>query len=63
AAEVYARVFHALLEQGVALAPSAFEIGFLSLAHTRRDIDRFAERLRNALTGLPVPSASSGDDR
>jgi glutamate-1-semialdehyde 2,1-aminomutase len=49
AAEVYARVFHSLLDQGIALAPSAFEIGFLSLAHTRRDIDRFADALRSAL--------------
>ena len=42
-AKVYARVFHSLLDQGIALAPSAFEIAFLSLAHTRRDIDRLAE--------------------
>ena len=54
AATVYARVFHSLLDQGIALAPSAFEIGFLSLAHTRRDIDRFAEGLRAALAALPV---------
>src|SRR5690606_24106372 len=45
----YAKIFHALLEQGVALAPSAFEIAFLSLAHTRADIDRLALALRNAL--------------
>jgi glutamate-1-semialdehyde 2,1-aminomutase len=49
AAETYARVSHSLLDQGVALAPSAFEIGFLSLAHTRRDIDRLGQCLRNAL--------------
>jgi len=49
AAKVYARVFHSLLDQGIALAPSAFEIAFLSLAHTRRDIDRLAEGLRAAL--------------
>jgi len=42
-------VFHSLLEQGVALAPSAFEIGFLSLAHTKRDVERLAEALRSAL--------------
>jgi glutamate-1-semialdehyde 2,1-aminomutase len=53
AATVYARVFHSLLEQGIALAPSAFEIAFLSLAHTRRDIDRLAEGLRVALATLP----------
>ncbi len=48
-AKIYARVFHSLLDQGIALAPSAFEIAFLSLAHTRRDIDRLAEGLRAAL--------------
>jgi glutamate-1-semialdehyde 2,1-aminomutase len=48
-AQVYARIFHSLLDQGIALAPSAFEIAFLSLAHTRRDIDRLAEGLRAAL--------------
>jgi glutamate-1-semialdehyde 2,1-aminomutase len=52
AAEVYARVFHSLLEQGVALAPSAFEIAFLSLAHTRRDIDRLADCLRRTVGAL-----------
>jgi glutamate-1-semialdehyde 2,1-aminomutase len=52
AAKVYAGIFHSLLEQGIALAPSAFEIAFLSLAHTRRDIDRLAEGLRAALATL-----------
>jgi len=49
AAAVYARIFHALLDQHVALAPSAFEIAFLSLAHTRRDVERLAGALRAAL--------------
>ena len=43
------RVFHALLDQGIALAPSAFEIAFLSLAHTRRDVERLADGLAAAL--------------
>jgi glutamate-1-semialdehyde 2,1-aminomutase len=51
-AQVYARIFHSLLDQGIALAPSAFEIAFLSLAHTRRDIDRLAEGLRAALASV-----------
>jgi len=52
AAKVYAKIFHSLLDQGIALAPSAFEIAFLSLAHTRRDIDRLAEGLRAALAAV-----------
>jgi glutamate-1-semialdehyde 2,1-aminomutase len=56
AANVYAGVFHSLLDQGIALAPSAFEIAFLSLAHTRRDIDRLAEGLRAALVTVEAES-------
>jgi glutamate-1-semialdehyde 2,1-aminomutase len=52
AADVYAGVFHSLLDQGVAMAPSAFEIAFLSLAHTRRDVDRLAMALRTALASI-----------
>ena len=36
----YARFFHAMLDRGVYLAPSQFEVGFLSLAHTEQDIEQ-----------------------
>jgi glutamate-1-semialdehyde 2,1-aminomutase len=35
----YARFFHAMLDRGVYLAPSQFEAGFVSLAHTDADVD------------------------
>lgn len=38
-AEPYARFFHACLERRVHLAPSAYEVGFLSAAHSDDDID------------------------
>jgi glutamate-1-semialdehyde 2,1-aminomutase len=50
ASAVYARVFHSLLAKGIALAPSAYEIGFLSLAHSRVDVDRLAAALGEALS-------------
>ncbi|GIT15299.1 MAG: hypothetical protein CM1200mP36_10550 [Gammaproteobacteria bacterium] len=34
---------------GYALAPSAYEVGFLSLAHTQSDIDRLADSLADVL--------------
>ena len=34
----FKRFFHALLERGVYIAPSAFEAGFMSAAHTDEDI-------------------------
>jgi glutamate-1-semialdehyde 2,1-aminomutase len=40
---IYPQVFHALLEQGVALAPGPYEAIFPSLAHTDADIDATVE--------------------
>ncbi|MFI4891346.1 MAG: glutamate-1-semialdehyde 2,1-aminomutase [Steroidobacterales bacterium] len=37
--ERFRRFFHHMLDAGVYFAPSAFEAGFLSAAHTRGDID------------------------
>ncbi|MEW6303007.1 MAG: glutamate-1-semialdehyde 2,1-aminomutase [Verrucomicrobiota bacterium] len=36
----FAKFFHGMLEGGVYLAPSQFEAGFLSTAHSEADIDR-----------------------
>jgi len=35
----YGKFFHTMLENGVYLAPSAFEAGFMSMAHSKEDID------------------------
>ncbi len=35
----FARFFHGMLDRGVYLAPSQFEAGFLSTAHTEADLD------------------------
>lgn len=40
----YAQFFHAMLDGGVYLAPSQFECGFLSLAHTQADVDATLEK-------------------
>jgi glutamate-1-semialdehyde 2,1-aminomutase len=45
----FARFFHALLDRGVYIAPSQFETGFLSAAHTREDVATTARALREAL--------------
>jgi glutamate-1-semialdehyde 2,1-aminomutase len=51
-ADRYGRFFHGLLDQGVFLAPSAFETMFPSLAHTDADIDRTLDAATNALASL-----------
>jgi glutamate-1-semialdehyde 2,1-aminomutase len=46
--EKYGQFFHAMLERGVYLAPSQFEAGFVSAAHTDETIDRTVEAAREA---------------
>lgn len=50
--ERYARFFHAMLERGVFLAPSAFESIFPSLAHTDADIDRTIDLAADAASAV-----------
>jgi len=40
---LYRPFFHAMLDQGVALAPGAYEILFVSLAHSEEDLSRTVE--------------------
>jgi len=47
--QLYARFFHAMLSEGVYLAPSQFEAAFVSLAHTDEVIDRTVEAARKAI--------------
>jgi len=41
--EKFNRFFHGMLNQGIYMAPSAFETGFVSSAHSDSDIDRTIE--------------------
>jgi glutamate-1-semialdehyde 2,1-aminomutase len=45
----YGRFFHAMLEEGVYLAPSQFEAAFIGVAHTDELLDRTIEAARRAL--------------
>jgi len=53
-ANAYAAFFHAMLDRGVYLAPSASEVGFLSLAHSSADIDDTIIAAQEALATLPT---------
>jgi glutamate-1-semialdehyde 2,1-aminomutase len=44
--------FHAMLKRGVYLAPSAFEAGFVSAAHTQNDIDQTVAMAREAFAEI-----------
>ena len=50
--ERFKRFFHLMLEEGVYLAPSAFEAGFMSVAHSEEDIDNTIDAARRVFAKL-----------
>jgi len=50
--ERFKKYFHGMLEEGVYLAPSQFEAGFLSTAHTAADIDQTVRAAAKVLRTL-----------
>jgi glutamate-1-semialdehyde 2,1-aminomutase len=50
--EAFKRFFHAMLDRGVYLAPSAFEAGFVSAAHGDTEIGDTIEAARGAFASL-----------
>lgn len=50
--EQFKRFFHGMLQRGIYLAPSPFEAGFISTAHTEADIDRTIEAAAETLKAL-----------
>ena len=53
--KLYARLFHALYDQGVYVAPSQFECNFVSAAHAERDVDAFLRAFDLALRPAGTP--------
>ena len=50
--ERFKRFFHGMLAEGIYLAPSAFEAGFMSAAHTSADIDATIAAAERVFAGL-----------
>ena len=48
----FAKFFHGMLEEGVYLAPSQFEAGFLSAAHSGEDIDKTVRAAAKVMKSL-----------
>ncbi len=56
--ERFNRWFHGMFARGFSLAPSPYEAGFLSAAHTPEHVDRFVEACRDSLREAYEGSAS-----
>ena len=50
--ERFKKFFHGMLAAGVYLAPSAFEAGFMSSAHSAGDIEQTLAAARKVFAGL-----------
>jgi glutamate-1-semialdehyde 2,1-aminomutase len=50
--KMFGRFFHGCLKRGVYFAPSQFETGFISAAHTSKDIERTGAVVRETLAEL-----------
>ncbi len=52
---MFRHYFLSMLEQGIYVAPSPYETGFISTAHTEADIDATLKAMANALRGISCP--------
>lgn len=50
--ENFAKLFHLLLDDGIYLAPSGFEVSFLSTAHSQSDFDRLCSAFERSLQNV-----------
>jgi glutamate-1-semialdehyde 2,1-aminomutase len=50
--ERFKKFFHGMLDEGIYLAPSQFEAGFISAAHTTKDIDKTVRAAAKAMKGF-----------
>ena len=58
--ERFKSFFHAMLAAGVYLAPSQFEAGFLSTAHTEADIEKTVDAAAKLIRNLRLSSPALG---
>jgi glutamate-1-semialdehyde 2,1-aminomutase len=50
--QTFGKFFHSCLKRGIYFAPSQFETGFISMAHTTEDIEQTARLVREAISEL-----------
>jgi glutamate-1-semialdehyde 2,1-aminomutase len=55
---IFNQFFHAMLEEGIYLAPSAFEAGFVSLAHNSETLEKTWTAAEKAFSSLRIPAAA-----
>ena len=59
--ERFKKFFHGMLDAGVYFAPSQFEAGFISTAHTAADIEKTVARRQKFCAGCNLPGLLASD--
>ena len=54
--DAFKHYFHRLLDHGIYIAPSQYEVGFISLAHTEEILDIAITQVDAALKDVVVPA-------
>lgn len=55
--QAFKHLYHALLEEGVYLGPSGYEVGFVSAAHSRTDLDNTIKAFEQAFKHIPATAS------
>jgi glutamate-1-semialdehyde 2,1-aminomutase len=50
--QYFRTLYHSLLENGIYMGPSGYEVGFVSAAHSYEDLDRTISAFKNSLKKL-----------
>jgi glutamate-1-semialdehyde 2,1-aminomutase len=50
--EIFSSFFRSMLDQGINIAPSQYEAGFMSVAHSQEDLDKTIEAASKAFDNL-----------
>ena len=61
--DIFKKLFWSCLKEGIYLAPSPYETGFLSMAHTNDDIDETLDVIGQTIACLLYTSPSPRDQR
>ena len=46
---VFQKIYHAWIQNGVYLGPSGYEVGFLSYSHTKNDLTKCVQVIQESL--------------
>ncbi|MDP7040815.1 MAG: aspartate aminotransferase family protein, partial [Myxococcota bacterium] len=50
--ELFQKLYQGLLQEGIYMAPSAFEVGFMSSTHTKVEVEKTCDAFKKVIAAL-----------